>query len=94
MYVVCVTFTIHPGKLDAFMPLVLAQAANSLRIDSQCHRFDVCLGEEDEVFLYEIYTDENAFKSHLETPHFLDFEGGTRELINTKTVRTYRLTEQ
>lgn len=77
--------------MAGFVPLVMEQAKNSLLYETECHQFDVCLGEKDEVFLYETYTDETAFKNHLKTAHFVDFENKTKGLIMEKTVKTYHL---
>ena len=41
MYVVTVTFTLHENCADAFMPLMQAQAENSVRLEDGCHYFDV-----------------------------------------------------
>lgn len=93
MFVVCVTFTAAADRFATLLPLIRQQAATSLGTEPECHRFDVCVGAEDEVFLYELYTDEAAFQAHLETAHFLAFDRETRDLVKTKTVRTYKLTD-
>ncbi|WP_204114411.1 putative quinol monooxygenase [Shimia biformata] len=91
MFVVCVTFKINPGQMEAFLPLMHAQAQNSMAREPGCLRFDVCGGgdEPDEVFLCEIYTDKAAFETHLGLPHFIEFNAATEKYVATKTVRTY-----
>lgn len=91
MYVVCVTFRIHPGQTEAFYPLVLAQAATSLREEPGCHRFDVCSdgGPNTEIFLYELYQDAAAFDHHLETAHFRQFDRESADMVAEKRVKTY-----
>lgn len=91
MFVVCVTFTIKEGAMDAFMPLMLAQAENSLALEPECLRFDVCSeGALDrEVFLYEIYASEAAFQAHLASAHFKDFDAAVGDLVAAKAVSTY-----
>lgn len=91
MHVVCVTFTARPGKFDRLLDLVRAQAANSLNAEPDCKRFDICVGEDGLIFLYELYTDEAAFRAHLETPHFLDFDQRSGDLVANKSVSAYRL---
>ena len=94
MYVVCVTFEIHPDMMSKFLPLVAAQASNSLERETGCHRFDVCISDEGPlVFLYELYTDAAAFELHLRTSHFEEFDAQVSELVRDKKVRTYTLLE-
>lgn len=88
MFAVCVTLKIHAGKMDAFLPLMHANAAASLETETGCHRFDVCR-EQDEVFLYELYTDAASFQTHLETAHFKAFDAETAALVADKQVKTY-----
>ena len=89
MYAVCVSFRTHPGAYETFRPLVMAQADTSLRGEPECHRFDVCGGAEDEIFLYELYTDAAAFQAHLKTPHFLHFDAAVAPLVAAKTVQVF-----
>ena len=42
MFVVTVRFQIKPGQEDDFHAAVLDQARNSLRLEPDCHQFDVC----------------------------------------------------
>ncbi|KPA20678.1 autoinducer-2 (AI-2) modifying protein LsrG [Shimia sp. SK013] len=90
MYVVCVTFTLKAEAKERFMPLMLAQARNSLALEPECLQFDVCSNEQThEVFLYEIYASEDAFQVHLATTHFKDFDVAVRDLIADKAVSTF-----
>lgn len=90
MYIVTVEFDILPGRMPEFMEAVKAQARTSLEEEPLCYRFDVCRphGEENTVYLYEVYRDAAAFELHLETPHFAGFNADTGEMINNKSVRT------
>jgi len=56
-----------------------------------CHRFDVCLGADGEVFLYELYADAAAFDLHLRSAHFRDFDRIACEMIKEKSIKTYDL---
>jgi (4S)-4-hydroxy-5-phosphonooxypentane-2,3-dione isomerase len=87
-YVITVDFKLHPGSLAQFLPLMLDNAEKSRTLEPGCHRFDVLLpaGATDRVFLYEIYQDEAAFKTHLETAHFKEFDAATRSMLQDKTV--------
>lgn len=92
MFAVCVTFKIAPGQLEAFMPLMLANARASLDNEPDCHRFDVLTDPDrlDEVGLYELYTDAAAFDVHLASAHFKAFDAAVSAMIASKSVHTYR----
>ncbi len=91
MFVVTVTFTIKTGHSSEFLEAVLAQAQNSLEREADCTRFDVCAAPDDPcvIFLYEIYASAEAFKAHLESPHFLDFDAKTKDWLVGKSVDTW-----
>lgn len=87
-FVVMVDFRLKPGALAAFRPLIDANAIASVRDEPGCRRFDVTEpeGGTDRIVLYEIYDDAAAFAEHMRTPHFLDFDAASAELVADKTV--------
>ncbi len=91
MFVIAVTFKIAPDQAGTFKKLVHAQARNSLDREAECHQFDVCEDPSDPatMFLYELYTDEAAFKHHLETDHFKQFDNDVAPLVLDKQVTSY-----
>ena len=91
MYVVLVEFTLHPEHASNFVERVRQQAQDSLREESECHVFDVCIDPErdDFVLLYEIYTDRSAFEAHLKSAHFHDFDSAVRDWVSDKQVRIF-----
>ena len=91
MIAVCVTFDIKPDQMAAFMPLMQAQASNSLRAEPGCRHFDICtVGAHDtRVFLYELYSDRAAFDDHLASEHFKEFDAAVAEMIKEKSVAIY-----
>lgn len=91
MFAVVVNFTLEPGTAPQFMPHMIENAAASLREEVGCHQFDVATDPErpEDVFLYELYEDADAFDVHLKTPHFSSFDAATRGMIAAKTVTTY-----
>jgi (4S)-4-hydroxy-5-phosphonooxypentane-2,3-dione isomerase len=89
-----VTFTLHPGRLDDFLPLMLANARTSLEAERGCRVFEVALpegGMPDTVFLWEIYDDRAAFDAHLNSRHFRDFNLATASMVRAKTVNFYKV---
>lgn len=91
MYAVTVLFEIKPGQMETFLPLMIENAETSLKEEPGCRQFDVCTdpNRPGEVFLYELYSDEAAFKTHLETKHFKTFDVTSLPMITHKTVKTY-----
>ena len=93
MYVVTVTFEVHPEMQEAFLRRVMEQASDSLRVEPGCSRFDVSTGPErpDGVFLYEIYDDRAAFDRHLASAHFRSFDAEVVPMVVSKTVQVWQL---
>lgn len=91
MYIVTVTFQVQPAFLAPFMAAMKANADETLRSEPACHQFDVCVARDDaqQVFLYEVYQSETAFRSHLEMPHFKHFSEQTSDWVKSKVVTVY-----
>lgn len=91
MFAVTVLFQIKEGRMDAFMPLMIDNARTSLKTEPGCRQFDVCAdpARPREVFLYEIYDDEAAFRVHLQSAHFLTFDARVADMVAGKSVQTY-----
>lgn len=89
MYLVAVTFRIHPDHAAAFLARVQQQATDSLE-EPGCRRFDVwqAPGDPAGVFLYEIYDDRAAFDVHLASAHFKAFDAEVAPWVAAKTVET------
>jgi (4S)-4-hydroxy-5-phosphonooxypentane-2,3-dione isomerase len=92
MYVVTVEFDIASAYQAKFMQAMINNAQMSLANESGCRQFDVCASMEhpEQVFLYECYDSEQAFKLHLASPHFIAFNELTVPWVVGKTVRAYR----
>lgn len=91
MYAVTVLFRIKEPFRAEFAALMRANAQASLREEPGCRRFDVCSDPErpGEVFLYELYDDPAAFRAHLTTAHFRDFDARTAGMVEDKQVQTF-----
>lgn len=72
MFVVCVNIWTKAEVLDEFIEATMENARNT-REESGNLRFDVLQGHDDpsRFFLYEAYTDEDAFHAHQKTKHYL-----------------------
>jgi quinol monooxygenase YgiN len=89
MIALLVDFKIKDGAMDDFMPLMLKQSENSVRLEDGCLQFDVCTDPDAplSVFLYEVYEDRAAVDLHMETAHFKSFDAEVADLIAEKSVR-------
>ncbi len=91
MYVVTVEFDIKSEHSADFCQAVRQQAQKSLSLETDCQQFDVCFDPEDDtkVFLYEIYSDQDAFQRHLKSNHFITFDAAVRNWVVRKSIRTW-----
>ena len=90
MYIVAVEFHIKEEHVNSFRDRVLQQASDSLKNESACHQFDVCVDTDQPsiFFLYEAYDDAAAFAAHRETDYFAEFAETVGEWVTEKTVKT------
>ena len=91
MYVVVVEFITHAEHYEQFVDRVCRQAEDSLRLETNCHVFDVCVSplQPNLVLLYEVYSDKKAFDAHLDSAHFHDFNTAVQQWVSDKKVSTY-----
>jgi quinol monooxygenase YgiN len=88
MFVITVRFVINEKDIEKFKVRMLQQARDSLELEIDCHQFDVCHDPNNKniVFLYEIYTDKNAFDIHLNSKHYLAFNDEVTSWVKEKIV--------
>ena len=94
-FVVLVRFEIEPGSRPEFEALVKRNAAASVRDEPGCRRFDVLTPRDgaDQVVLYEIYDDRDAFEAHKRMPHYLAFKEASKSLVRSLTLDELDLDE-
>ena len=68
---------IKPGHKEEFMASMLGDARGSNNDEPGCLQFNVIQDSNDinKVWVYEVYIDEDAFKAHQQSPHYLKFRG-------------------
>ncbi|MEL6476336.1 MAG: putative quinol monooxygenase [Pseudomonadota bacterium] len=95
MFAVVVTFHVHPGRMAEFLPLMRQNAANSLKLEPECHRFDVWTdaARPDQVYLYELYTNAAAFDAHLASTHFKAFAAKVEDMVARRDLDTWATQE-
>ena len=89
MFVVCVEFKIEASQTDVFMAAEGKNAEQSFNQEEGCQQFDVCLDRQfpNSVFLYEVYDDEAAFKTHKLTLHYGAFNQAISGMVVNKSIR-------
>ena len=89
-FVVTVAFRVKPEHRAAFRDAIVENAAASVANEPGCSVFDVCERPDgSEIFLYEVYDDEPAFKAHLATDHFKRFDALVAPWVVEKRVLSY-----
>ena len=88
MFAVLVTFTIKEGRIKDFLPLIKANAAQSLKAERGCHVFEICRDDQD-IVLYEVYDARAAFDAHLASDHFLTFDAQIADMVLDKHIRLF-----
>ena len=71
MFGIFATIRIKPNQRDQFLATIKETAHCSVNSERGCLRFDVFqdLADENRYILYEVYSNEEAFKTHLTTSH-------------------------
>jgi|GraSoiStandDraft_30_1057271.scaffolds.fasta_scaffold996382_1 autoinducer 2-degrading protein len=65
-FAVIATVEVTPGRMDEYLPLMMAHRARCLKDELGTLQFEVLRPkEENKLLLYEVYTDEAAFETHL-----------------------------
>ena len=82
MYVIIAPIQIKEGCKDQFMEAIIEDAKGSVNDEPGCLRFDVIqdAGDENRIWLYEVYRDEAAFQAHTQAPHFIKFRDATADI--------------
>jgi autoinducer 2-degrading protein len=76
VYVILAPIQIKPERRDAFVAAMIEDARDSVANEPGCLRFDVIqdAGDPNRIWVYEVYTDAEAFDAHTKTPHFIKWK--------------------
>jgi len=87
-YVISVDFEIKDGMLDQALPLVVQNAANSVKNEPGCLQFDVVQdnANPNHLMLFEVYKDEAAYQTHAKQPYVADFLTKARPMFAKTTM--------
>jgi len=77
------TFEIVQGRMDEFLPLLIAHRERCLKDEPGTLRFDVLRprNEENSVLLYEVYADDAAFQVHWNGPNVTRMRAETTGMV-------------
>jgi len=87
-FVNAVDLDIVPAERDAFLAAIKENGAASIK-EPGCKRFDIVNLNSDpnHFFLYEVYDNEAALKSHRETDHFKKYAATTGKMVAKREAR-------
>jgi autoinducer 2-degrading protein len=83
MFSLVVQLEVRPERREEFLAGMAANAEASVRDEPGCLRFDVSSVEADgnRFFLYEVYTDADAFAAHKAAPHFTQWRAVAEQVL-------------
>lgn len=92
MYVVVVFLEAEAGRQEELSEALREHAKTCLDREPGCQRYDISVDplEGAAYLLYQIYTDEAAYRAHRELPHYADFRLLTDPWTKSRRVLTYR----
>ena len=77
---------IDPAQLDSYTAAVREEMTTSVRVEPGVLAI-YCVAEKDNrnrLRFFEMYTDENAYRTHLELPHFKKYVAATQAMIRSR----------
>lgn len=76
---------IDPAQLENYKAALKDEIEMALRVEPGVLRLDAMAEKENpaHITLVEIYADEDAYQAHLQTPHFLKYKIGTKEMVKS-----------
>ncbi len=79
---------IDPVQLDAYLAAVKEEIETSVRVEPGVLALYAVAAKENPAYIkvFEIYADEDAYKAHLETPHFKKYKAATQDMVRRLTL--------
>jgi (4S)-4-hydroxy-5-phosphonooxypentane-2,3-dione isomerase len=83
LFVLIAELQVKPESVEQFIPLILANAHESVHSEPGCYQFDVTQQEDDptKFALYEVYANAAAFEAHGKGAHVQEFFGKAKDMI-------------
>ena len=79
---------IDPAQLESYKAVVKEEIDTSVRVEPGVLAI-YCVAEKDNpnrLRFFEIYADENAYRGHVESPHFENYMTTTQPMIRSRTL--------
>jgi quinol monooxygenase YgiN len=76
---------IDPAQLEAYKAALREEIETSIRVEPGVLAL-YAVSERDNparIRIFEVYANEEAYRAHLETPHFLKYKGGTQQMVRS-----------
>lgn len=76
---------IDSSQLESYKAALKEEIETSIRLEPGVLTLYAVYEKENptRITILEIYADENAYKSHLQTPHFIKYKSGTKNMIKS-----------
>ena len=76
---------IDPAQLEAYKTAVSEEIENSVRAEPGVLALYAVSDKDNpaHVRVFEIYADSDAYKTHLETPHFRKYKAATQDMVRS-----------
>ena len=76
---------IDPGHLPAYTDALKEEIATSLRVEPGVLKlYAVSVkNQANQIRILEVYKDQAAYESHLQTPHFKKYKSGTQNMVKS-----------
>jgi quinol monooxygenase YgiN len=80
---------VDPVQFDAYKKAIRGQINTALRVESGVLALHAVVDKDNpsQVLIFEIYADENAYRAHLETPHFNAYKAVTNGMVRSLKLR-------
>jgi quinol monooxygenase YgiN len=83
---IAVELEIDAAQLEQFKAAIKENAETAVKVEPGCLAFNAVFEKDNpsHVRLFEIYANADAFKSHLDTPHFKKFMDATKDIVKSR----------
>lgn len=85
-YIRLAELEIDPARLEEFSAAIRDGIETAIRVEPGVLALHAVFEKDNpaRVRVFEIYTDESAYRTHLQTPHFLAFRAATETMIRSR----------
>lgn len=85
-FVLVAELEIDPSNLEKFTAAAKEDGETAVRVEPGCLAFNVVYEKDNpgHIRFFEVYTDPDAFKAHLETAHFKKYAAVTKDMVKSR----------